>query len=44
MFNIVCVKGLSSFGLTINAKNLKQAIARARVMMEGSGYSVQPLK
>jgi hypothetical protein len=43
LFHLACTRGADTFGLSITAWNVKQALKRAKEMLDGSGYSVYPL-
>jgi hypothetical protein len=42
MFELVCVRGKEVFGLSLWAKDTKEALAKARAMVRESGYAVHP--
>lgn len=43
LHDLVCVRGRETFGLTLCAKDIKEAMARARAMVRESGYAVHPV-
>lgn len=42
MIELVCVRGKEVFGLTLAAKDTKEALARARALLRESGYAAHP--
>lgn len=44
LFNLVAVKGKDTFGLSLWAENIKQAMTVARRMVSSTGYAIHPAK
>ena len=42
LHDLVCVRGKETFGLSLWAKDIKEALARARATVRESGYAVHP--
>lgn len=44
LIRLACKRGTDTFGLTLLAKNTRHALNKAKMLLEGSGYSVYPYK
>lgn len=44
LFNLIAVKGKDTFGLSVWAKNIKDALSSGRRMLTNSGYAIHPAK
>ncbi|MCW2286659.1 hypothetical protein M2323_004699 [Rhodoblastus acidophilus] len=44
LFHLTCASTNAAFGLSLFARDLKQALAKARRMLEGTGYAPHPRK
>lgn len=43
-YHLACVRGVDTFGLTIQADSIKAALSRAKKMLVDSGYTAYPLR